>query len=170
MLEQSKNQFKVTEDLWASQGQRFLNYVIDVSMQVILWMVVAEIYVQINPGSKDIVSFFKNLEKNEIALYTISFGVTLFYYNFFEILFSRTIGKFVTKTIVVDESGELPDHQVILIRSLCRLIPFFPFSFLSVPTLGWHDRISKTFVVKQQLLEQKKHLFYTSENKESELN
>ncbi|MBC8643239.1 RDD family protein [Flavobacterium lindanitolerans] len=76
-------------------------------------------------------------------------------------LFSRTIGKFITKTVVVNINGEKPDTQEILVRSLCRLIPFETFSFLGAPNKGWHDSISKTYVVNKELLEKKKELFYS---------
>jgi uncharacterized RDD family membrane protein YckC len=73
-------------------------------------------------------------------------------------LFARTVGKFITQTIVVDEHGEKPHHETILIRSLCRLIPFNPFSVLFLGR-GWHDSISKTYVVNKKALDEKKRLF-----------
>lgn len=153
--------FMVTEAILATQGQRFSNYIMDVFMQITLLVLFANIFliIESSMGNTSPITLFANLEKNQFALYSISFGLTLFYYNFFEILFSRTFGKFVTKTIVVDENGEKPCHQVIMIRSLCRLIPFFPFSFLGTPTLGWHDRISKTYVVDKKELEEMKRQF-----------
>jgi len=33
-------------------------------------------------------------------------------------------------------------------RTLCRYIPFEPFSFLGNKPIGWHDSLSKTLVVK----------------------
>ena len=62
---------------------------------------------------------------------------------------------------MVDINGEKPGTQEILIRSLCRLIPFDAFSFLGAPDKGWHDSISKTYVVKKTLLEDKKKQFYS---------
>ncbi len=70
------------------------------------------------------------------------------YYMAFEGLFSRTIGKFVTGTIVVDESGFPPSFGQLLGRTLARFIPFEPFSFLGSRTRGWHDSLSGTYVVR----------------------
>jgi len=65
-----------------------------------------------------------------------------------ESLTNRTIGKIFTKTIVVTEYGEKPSFRAILIRSLCRCVPFEEFSFLGSDQSGWHDKWSKTRVVK----------------------
>ena len=70
------------------------------------------------------------------------------YYFIFESIFQRTIGKFITGTRVVDIIGDKPSVWTIAIRSLIRLIPFEPFSFLGAKVCGWHDRWSYTFVVK----------------------
>ena len=42
-----------------------------------------------------------------------------------------------------------------------RLIPFEILSFLGMPARGWHDSISKTFVVNKNLLDEKKKQFYS---------
>ena len=74
-------------------------------------------------------------------------GVILFliYYMFFEGIWARTPGKWVFGTVVVAEDGTKPPLRTILIRTLCRMIPFEVFSFLG--SRGWHDGISNTHVV-----------------------
>lgn len=67
------------------------------------------------------------------------------YYVFFEGIWGRTPGKFILGTIVVSESGDRPSLGQVIGRTLCRFIPFEPFSFLG--ERGWHDRIPKTLVV-----------------------
>lgn len=158
----NNRKFIVTDDIVASISQRFLNYIIDVIMQLILLILLAMISFIISDmlGSKSAINFFSKLDKNTIGLYTISFSLVLIYYNVFEILFDRTVGKFITQTIVVDEQGEKPDHEKILIRSLCRLIPFNPFSILFLGR-GWHDSISKTYVVDKRMFEDAKQKFYS---------
>ena len=103
-------------------------------------------------GNKNFPNYFVN---NQIAQYTFVTCITLFYYNFFEILFARTIGKFITQTVVVMVNGKRPQHETILIRSLCRLIPLNAISFLGITQRGWHDSISKTYVVRAKLLEER---------------
>lgn len=43
--------------------------------------------------------------------------------------------------------GSKPKFDEILIRALCRLIPLNAFSFLGDLGKGWHDTLSKTYVV-----------------------
>jgi len=69
------------------------------------------------------------------------------YYSSFEVLTGRTIAKFITGTKVIDENGKTPDFGTIMLRSLCRFIPFEPFSFLGNERIRWHNRLSKTRVV-----------------------
>jgi uncharacterized RDD family membrane protein YckC len=154
-----QTQFKVTEELLASHGQRLLNLLLDTFMQVVLFFFVLTFLVAIKIASGD-KEFVEQLAQNMVAQYTIVTCIALFYYNVFEIFGARTIGKFITQTIVVDENGNTPTHETILIRSLCRLIPFNAFSFLGLPSRGWHDSISKTYVVNRKLLHERKRLFY----------
>jgi uncharacterized RDD family membrane protein YckC len=168
-MSSNNSEFFVTDDIVASIPQRFLNYIIDAIMQLILMIIVAMISFIISDmmGSKRAFDFFSKLDKNTIGLYTISFSLALLYYNVFEILFARTIGKLITQTIVVDENGEKPHQETILIRSLCRLIPFNPFSVLILGR-GWHDSISKTYVVDKRMLDEAKRKFYSLEKATNE--
>lgn len=147
-------QFQITEDLYASHSQRFLNLVIDTFMLLILFFLSLVFLIAIMElnGNKN---FPDSFVKNQIAQYTFVSCISLCYYNFFEILLARTIGKLITQTTVVTANGERPCHETILIRSLCRLIPFNAISFLGITPRGWHDSISKTYVVKTKLLEER---------------
>lgn len=77
-----------------------------------------------------------------------SAGTIILYYWILEGLFGRTIGKFLTGTKVVAADGSRAAASAILGRTLIRLIPFEIFSFCSTSDSGWHDRWSKTAVVK----------------------
>jgi uncharacterized RDD family membrane protein YckC len=166
----SKKKFQVTEEILATMPQRFLNYLIDGIMQLLLFMVSAFVALVIGDslGSKKVVNFMAGLDKNTIALYTVTIALVLIYYNFFEILFARTIGKFITQTVVVDEHGEKPHHDSILIRSLCRFIPFNPLSVLFSSGRGWHDSLSKTYVVDKRKLDESTRIFYSLQRTENE--
>lgn len=85
---------------------------------------------------------------NKLIEYLLGFIATMIYYCILESVTGRTIGKFITKTKVVDQNGERPNLGTIFLRSLCRFIPFDVFSFLGSSDSGWHDRISKTIVVE----------------------
>ena len=80
-----------------------------------------------------------------------------------ESIFSKSIGKFITRTMVVFEDGSKPDSGTILRRTLCRIIPFDNLSFLGTPSRGWHDSITNTYVVRKDDFERSKELFYAFE-------
>ena len=159
MEENNQKKFTVTAEILASHSQRFLNLLMDYIGQLFLFIIAFSIAVTIaeTNGNKD---FAANFVKNDIAQYTFVACISLVYYNVFEIFFARTIGKFITQTIVVDENGEKPNHERILVRTLCRLIPFEILSFIGMPARGWHDSISKTFVVNKNLLDENEDIIF----------
>ena len=80
----------------------------------------------------------------------VNIGLTLLYYTLLEGLTGRSLGKLVTGTKVVDANGNPPGFARALLRSLCRFIPFEPFSFLGSDTRGWHDSMTRTWVIKSR--------------------
>ncbi|WP_188794133.1 RDD family protein [Dyella nitratireducens] len=119
----------------ASKGRRFGTLVID---YVFFYLIIFAIgfIIGITHGSEGVAKFPWQL---------IGLVVLLSYYLFFEGLWQRTPGKFILGTMVVNGNGEKPSFGQILGRTLCRFIPFEPFSFFGRE--GWHDSISKTKVV-----------------------
>jgi uncharacterized RDD family membrane protein YckC len=103
-------------------------------------------------------SLYKDYEKIIDAILGNIFGLSLFflYYVFLEFKFEKTIGKFITGTKVVLINGEKPDVLTLVIRTLCRLIPFDAFSYIFAKESGWHDRFSKTMVVDKNYKSNKK--------------
>jgi uncharacterized RDD family membrane protein YckC len=69
------------------------------------------------------------------------------YFIILELLFQKTLGKFITKTKVVKLDGEKPTQGDIVLRTVCRFIPFDQFSYLFLKD-GFHDMLSKTKVIK----------------------
>ena len=163
MEQNNRKQFKVNDELIASLNQRFLNWFMDSVVLILLafFLILIINAIAISNGNKTLPAY---LMINPIGQFTFITIIRLMYYIFFETLFGRTVGKFITQTIVVDENGERVKHEVILIRSLCRLIPFYEFSFFGIPTRGWHDSISKTFVVDKRKLDENKRQFYAVKN------
>lgn len=82
-----------------------------------------------------------------LIFYMIGFMISIFYYTTLEALTGRTMAKFITRTKVVAENGEKATFDAIVLRSLCRFIPFDAFSFLNDDARGWHDTMSKTRVI-----------------------
>jgi uncharacterized RDD family membrane protein YckC len=159
--------FLVTEDVLASHTQRFLNLVIDTTIQFLLFFIVL-VFLAAKAHENGDKTFMTNFVNNTILQYSITIAIALFYYNVFEIVTSRTVGKYVTQTIVVDVNGEKANSDMILIRSLCRLIPFNALSFIGITARGWHDRISKTYVVHRNKLEESKRLFHNNNKASTE--
>src|SRR5262249_49491659 len=89
------------------------------------------------------------LEANTLwAGLALSVAVFSLYYIALEAAFSRTLGKLVFRTKVVSESGGPPSIRQIILRTLCRLIPFEPLSCLD--ERGWHDSIPRVRVVQSK--------------------
>lgn len=116
----------------ATNGTRFLNLFIDgIAAGVVAFMVVLMLKDVLGAGA--------------------AFASLLFrpcYYVFFESVFQQTPGKMITGTRVITEWGGKPSVGQVIKRTLIRFVPFEPFSFLG-STTGWHDRWSKTRVVRK---------------------
>lgn len=81
--------------------------------------------------------------------YYIFFYATLFiYYLLFELIFTRTPGKFISMTRVRNTHGKRPAWYQILLRSLLRLTIIDPF-FIPFFNRTLHDQLSGTRVVEK---------------------
>jgi len=156
-----KRNFTVTEDLYASGSNRFVNYIVDrivltlISYAVFILLGILLIF--ISDDLEGIVETFDNM--NPILDYVLSCLVLILLYFLFEVLLKgKTIGKYITNTKVVNKQGERPSVDQILIRSFCRFIPFNAFSFLGNIPRGWHDEISNTYVVDATMLKRRKEI------------
>lgn len=109
------------------------------------------------------------LEMDTAESWLLSVVMFLIYFITFETLMQRTIGKFIFKTKVVMEDGSKPKPADIIIRSMCRLIPFDALSFLGEDGRGWHDSMSDTYVVDSVKFDNKiKQLLELNSKKEIE--
>ncbi len=143
----AKNSKNELDSQIASQGTRFANYLLDrifiLIISFFITFLLTLVLALISPNS---VGYFDQIGKLEEYIWAFIIG--MFYYSFFEALTGRSIAKFITGTKVVDENGNKPTFDAILLRSLCRYIPFNAFSFLGSDAVGWHDSLSKTRVIK----------------------
>lgn len=138
--------------LHATQGQRFLNFIIDnILMRLTLTYasgyVVGQILQVIAP------EFLLRLldDDSKVGLYVLSYMIViinyLVYYTLCEKLFKgQTLGKFITGTKALRTDGQELTFKDALLRSLCRLVPLEIFSGFGVP---WHDAWTNTMVVKK---------------------
>jgi uncharacterized RDD family membrane protein YckC len=123
----------------ASRGRRFANLLIDTLCYYALTMVVGVGIALVDA------SFLEHM--STVGEYLFGTGLMLVYYLPSEALFGRTVGKLVTRTRVVSQSGGPPDFLQVLRRTLIRFVPFEAFTFLSERSVGLHDRWSETRVV-----------------------
>ena len=131
----------------ASKEKRFVNSLIDTLcyyiIVVIFGILLGITFAILAP------QYLYVFDENHPGLeYLVAFCIYSFYYITMETLTGRTVGKLITKTKVVDSNGNIPSFKAILIRTLCRFIPFDAFSYLGNDSSGWHDKFSKTMVVK----------------------
>jgi len=151
--------FTITDDLLASKGERFLNFIIDL---LIIYIIAVCIVATINIIGDVTDSYgVSNWVKSLSLIENLFFGLIIlfFYYAFTEMYFSRTFAKYFTKTIVVRVDGSKPNTKNFMIRTVSRLNPIDPFSFLGKEERGMHDTLSATYVVKKHEFVEKKKMF-----------
>ena len=145
------------DKLLASSGARFLNYILDLLFFFIVFMmIIFFLGILIGLGFTDLGIWMDNL--GDFGWNIIAIVISLTYYLVMEGLFARSIAKFITGTVVVDENGQKPDFATIFKRSLCRFIPFDALTFLG-GSRGWHDSLSHTYVVNKKALEEEMRMF-----------
>ena len=124
----------------ATHGRRFSNFLID---KAVIFGLTFGTGMAIGILAPERVASMSKLED-----YAITYLLTVAYYTFMEGVTGTTLGKLITGTKIVDENGMRPSFGKMFQRSLCRIIPFEHFSFLASDARGWHDSITKTWVVR----------------------
>lgn len=128
---------EISQD-YAEKKIRFITFLIDKFFLWIFWVIHFFLF-------EDTINYILGDNSGLMnILYMV--GFYLLYYVFWESIFARTIGKFITGTKVIDFDEKKPTFGRIIIRSSCRIIPLDAISFLFSGD-GWHDSISKTFVI-----------------------
>ncbi|UPL48263.1 RDD family protein [Hymenobacter sublimis] len=117
----------------ASKTRRFFNWLID-NIGVLLL-----ISALIRWGSPSTTT--------QLQLRLTSVGFLFVYYLATEYFFQRSLGKFLTHTLVVNRQDERPSLAAVFLRTLCRFIPLEPASLLLNKKRTWHDMLSGTKVV-----------------------
>ena len=132
---------------YAGNYKRISNYFIDVLAVVILTNVLEFITGKYHVMNSELFVF---LFKDQIGSRIFILFLFFLYYTIFESLTGKTLGKYLTKTKVVNPDGKKPVWTRVLLRSLCRLIPLDQISFLFDFKSGWHDTLSKTIVIEEK--------------------
>ncbi len=118
-----------------SRRKRFLNWVIDTTICLIAFIgIVRLLYVS---------SFLSQTEIRQLKYLFLFFN--FLYYLLFECLLQIPLSKFITKSTVVDQSGNKPTIKQLALRTVIRFIPLEPlFILFSEDKSTLHDLLSKT--------------------------
>jgi uncharacterized RDD family membrane protein YckC len=131
---------------FAPANKRMGNYVIDI-LAIIFIELITGAFLIVFQGKDS--AIFSLLFNDQIGKICFTLFLTIFYYTLFEALTGKSIGKYITKTKVITLRGKKPGWAVILLRSVCRLIPLDQISFILDSDAGWHDSLSKTIVINE---------------------
>lgn len=138
----------------ASKGLRFANFILDAIfinvLASVIWFVIGFFigFFSAAMGKADVVlPVFREVLLSLPGRLSIACVNVFVYFFLCEALFQRTLAKLITGTKVVAVNGTRPTFGAIALRTLGRLVPFEPFSFLTGSPGGWHDWWSGTIVV-----------------------
>ena len=135
-----------TGDVQVTGWLRFANLIIDViCIYVIIFIIIISCQLLTLLGIMGPALWFENISGAQDRLFTVA--VFFLYYFLFQAFTQRTVGKFITGTMVVNASGEKPSMPSLAGRSLLRLIGLDALSFLG-NNRGWHDSAPGVYVVK----------------------
>ncbi|HUC82247.1 MAG TPA: RDD family protein [Flavisolibacter sp.] len=134
----------------ASNGQRFLNYLIDnLFMRFVVSYGTSYLLLEflVSTSPETAYEWFGS-DGSWAAIYLIALLNHLVYYTICEKAFKgHTLGKLITGTRAIREDGEELTFKDALLRSLSRLVPFEALSIWFGNGL-WHDTWTKTKVIK----------------------
>lgn len=128
--------------LAAPPGARFVNWVVDLSAILVLRYASGLLVAR---WASDSTARFVRESYDQYFFLLVFLG----YYLVCEATTSKTLGKALSRTRVVNESGGKPSFSQVLGRTLSRLIPLDGFTFFDDAPRGWHDRLPRTYVVPE---------------------
>lgn len=139
---------------YASQGQRFLNWLIDnllmrFGLSYLTGMAIGMLLAVIAPEFLMRIAESQGRMTGDMFLLSVIVGYFnyIVYYTLCEKLFKGyTLGKIITGTRAIRQDGNELTFKDALLRSLSRCVPFEVLSGFS--TLTWHDSWTGTMVVK----------------------
>lgn len=142
-----EKQIQITPADLASHGKRIVNYIVDKMFCafLVLGLSIVGAHLDKEYGITVLNVGLPTLHNLKFNLFQL--GIEIIYFGLFESLNGRTLGKLITETRVVMRDGSKPENGPILLRTICRLIPFEFLSFIGAIPMGWHDILSKTVVV-----------------------
>ncbi|WP_294674289.1 RDD family protein [uncultured Fluviicola sp.] len=129
-----------------SQGVRFGYFLIDVVFFYIITFIVGMLIGIIVVATGNVEALRPDSTLIGVLNY-IGYPIFFLYYAISEGLGGATLGKLICGYTVIDEHANKVSFSKALLRTVCRYIPFESFSCFG--ERGWHDTLSKTYVVKR---------------------
>lgn len=127
-------------------NRRFMHYIIDMIL-IALFSNFIELFAK---GYYESILNFSFILFNIFIVFIYLIIPYVLIPSLLEFYFQKTIGKFITQTLVINEYADKPNFKQCLLRSLIKLIPFEIFSCIGDKSRGWHDKWTKTYVVKEE--------------------
>jgi uncharacterized RDD family membrane protein YckC len=126
--------------------KRLLNLIIDVAAIFIIIILIGVVaFILSLLGYDGLINWMVEIDGLTDRLFTALIMVV--YLFIMEVTTQRTLGKYITGTMVVMEDGSKPEARSIIIRALCRILTIEALSFIREVPRGWHDTASGTYVV-----------------------
>src|SRR5690606_24087781 len=138
-----ENNFAITIDqtMFVPWYKRLLNLVIDIAAVFVIFALMGLVAVLLLfigfPGMYDWFTSMDGLTDRVVT--TLVFVLYMFLMENFT---QRSLGKFITGTMVVSEKGGKPSVKSFVTRALCRIIWLEMLSFIGAFPRGWHDTAS----------------------------
>lgn len=139
----------ITQNVKASTGKRFGNYIIDLICFYIVIFGIGIIWALINPSSLEV------LDDDSLGFNLIDRIVSLLIYAVVMGLIEgftkgKSLGKLITGTRAVNEDGSKINFQTAMFRVFCGAVPFNQLSALGNPSYPWHDKWTNTEVIDEK--------------------
>lgn len=149
-----------------SQGVRFGYFLIDVVFFYIFTFIIGVI-IGIVIVATDNIALLRDDSTLMKFLDNMGYPIFFLYYAISEGLGGTTLGKLICGYTVIDEHANKVSFSKALLRTICRYIPFESFSCLA--ERGWHDTLSKTYVVKKSEKAELQRLLGSFDAKEADI-
>jgi uncharacterized RDD family membrane protein YckC len=129
-----------------SLGVRFGYFLIDIVFLYIIQIIVGVI-IGVILGVTGNLDMLEEGTAFRIFLNLSGYLIYFLYYSISEGFGGTSLGKLICGYTVINDQAEKMSFGKAMLRTICRLIPFEAPSCFS--ERGWHDTLSKTYVVKK---------------------
>lgn len=143
---EQKTAVPIDADMLVKWHKRLLNLIIDIVAIIAILFIIGIFGGLLSLlGYDGMMIWFS--EMNPVTERIFTTAIMVIYLFTMENFTQRTVGKYITGTMVVSEDGSKPEPRKILVRALCRIIGLEVLTFISDTPRGWHDTASDTYVV-----------------------